>query len=1198
MDNENLFDEFGNYIGPDPTTSLQRQPSAQGSDGDEHDADVMEEDFFPHQEGINFLNFTHNLLILPFFPIESRSIMADIVLYEDKKHFLSTHEVYGSRVETLVQEEDTQPLSEPIIAPERTIRFEHLINSPDDNMEGLLSTFPPIYDPSYLHGLMMSSPGGTERIRNVAILGHLHHGKSSLLDLLISFAHPELPRMEDGSPPQYMDRFFLERDRMITLVSKPITLLLPTAPLTATGGGSHNMILNLMDTPGHPDFKDEAYTALRFSDGIILVVDVVEGMLLGTEMALRKSLSARLPIILVLNKMERLWMECKLPPIDAYHKIKHVIEEINTFVNRELGTNGRDDNRNGFANVNNGSGKAQSTIMFSPEKGNVLFASTQSGWIFSLESFCQAVYLCRPIKGSSSSLLGRETAKEMSLRLWGDVYYDEKEGVFTKNSRLRSNNHGNSAPPLKRSFITLILEPLYKIYTQIVGEDKPILKGTIEQLGIRLKEKEYGLNTKMVLYLVMTRFLSSFKGSNSLLGNAGNQSTKKDGRTTIYSCAPSLVSAIEKFIPSPIEASFNHLVRFYHPSITNKNNRDNDNDNNLAISNTLRPYYKMTDLMKTDATNGILLAWMGKTYPHGDGGKMECLVRIFSGTLKMGQTIRIINGEREGEDFHIPNSMSNFSQFQPSGIITLDRRLGVELFLPGGRYRLRVDSVPAGSWALLSYPTAILKTNLSEGNKWKALAALYKSATIVDASLSEPSHTPSFLPLITTKDISSVIKVAIEPVHPKDLPRMKDAIDLMLRTMPALGLRIEDNGEISLLGVGELMLDCTLHDLRKIYSNIVTTDTIMNGTIPNNVNVNDSTVTTFQDLELKVSDPVVLFRETVGESSYVASFATSSNGKCRLTLLAEPLDPPELVEALSSGSLPFPSNWKELSKGKTDDDEEELARILQYQYNWDILAARSVLAFGPDPLIGSNILLDDILDSSKKELLKKMLDPIIVGFRLACNAGPLCEEPMRGILFKLIDVHLEGPSGSGSSSGGSILAQTGQITAAMRKACHAAFLTAQPRMMEPIAMVEILATNQDCLEPVYTLLGKRRGHVLQEIPRPGTPFYQLRALIPFLDSFGFETDVRIHTQGMASVLLHHEPSHHWQVIPGDPLDRTLKPIPLEPSPAPVLARDCMLKVRRRRGLGEDINLKVYLEEAMLEELVREETISGIKGLDI
>ena len=88
-----------------------------------------------------------------------------------------------------------------------------------------------------------------------------------------------------------------------------------------------------------------------------------------------------------------------------------------------------------------------------------------------------------------------------------------------------------------------------------------------------------------------------------------------------------------------------------------------------------------------------------------------------------------------------------------------------------------------------------------------------------------------------------------------------------------------------------------------------------------------------------------------------------------------------------------------------------------------------------------------------------------------------------------------------------------------------------------------------------------RGHVSQDAPVPGSPIYTIKAFLPAIDSFGFETDLRNHTQGQAFCL---SVFHHWQIVPGDPLDKSILIRPLEQQPANHLAREFMVKTRRRK----------------------------------
>lgn len=220
-------------------------------------------------------------------------------------------------------------------------------------------------------------------------------------------------------------------------------------------------------------------------------------------------------------------------------------------------------------------------------------------------------------------------------------------------------------------------------------------------------------------------------------------------------------------------------------------------------------------------------------------------------------------------------------------------------------------------------------------------------------------------------------------------------------------------------------------------------------------------------------------------------------------MIAEPLEK-GLAEDIENETVQI--NW----------NRKKLGEFFQTKYDWDILAARSIWAFGPNHT-GSNILVDDTLPSEvDKSLLNTVKDSIVQGFQWASREGPLCEEPIRNVKFKILDAAI---SNEPAARGG------GQIIPTSRRVAYSAFLMATPRLMEPYYFVEVLAPA-DCVPGVYTVLAKRRGHITQDIPVAGSPLYTVKAFIPAIDSFGFETDLRTHTQGQAFCL---SVFHHWQV---------------------------------------------------------------------
>ena len=87
-------------------------------------------------------------------------------------------------------------------------------------------------------------------------------------------------------------------------------------------------IFNLVDTPGHPCFCDEVTAGFRISDGVILVIDCIEGVTFYVEKLIKEAIKQKLKIVVVLNKLDRLVLELKLPPADAYFKLKHTLDDL------------------------------------------------------------------------------------------------------------------------------------------------------------------------------------------------------------------------------------------------------------------------------------------------------------------------------------------------------------------------------------------------------------------------------------------------------------------------------------------------------------------------------------------------------------------------------------------------------------------------------------------------------------------------------------------------------------------------------------------------------------------------------------------------------------------------------------------------------------------------------------------------------
>ncbi|CAM8958273.1 unnamed protein product [Rhodiola kirilowii] len=618
--------------------------------------------------------------------------------------------------------------------------------------------------------------------------------------------------------------------------------------LVLEDSNSKSYLCNVMDTPGHVNFSDEMTAALRLADGAVLIVDAAEGVMVNTERAIRHAIQERLPIVLVINKVHRLITELKLPPKDAYHKLRHTLEVINSHIAAASSTTG-------------------TTQILDPAAGNVL-----------------------------------------TISALGDIYYHHDTRCFKKK------------PPAsggERSFVEFDLEPLYKIYNQVIGEHKRSVETTLAEFGVVLANAAYKLNPRPLLRLACSSVFGSASGFTDML---------------------------VQHIPSAKEAAQRKIDHIY----------TGPKDSTI--------YKAMIDC----DPSGPLMVNITKLYPKADCSTFDAFGRVFSGEEK------------------------------------------AKLWVYQARYRIPISKAPPGSWVLI------------EGID----ASIMKTATICNMEYDENVYI--FRPLLF--NTLSLVKTATEPLNPSELPKMVEGLRKISKSYPLAITKVEESGEHTILGTGELYLDSIMKDLRELYS----------------------------EVEVKVADPVVSFCETVVESSSMKCFAETPNKKNKITMIAEPLE-----------------------RGLAEDIENGVVSI-----DW------SIWAFGPDKQ-GPNILLDDTLSSEvDKSLLNVVKDSIVQGFRWGAREGPLCDEPIRNI-----------------------------------------------------------QTPTDYLH----------GHVTADVPQPGTPAYIVKPFLPVIESFGFETDLRYHTQGQAFYLSVFD---HWAIVPGDQLDKSIVLRPLEPAPFQHLAREFMVKTRR------------------------------------
>jgi len=348
--------------------------------------------------------------------------------------------------------------------------------------------------------------------------------------------------------------------------------------------------------------------------------------------------------------------------------------------------------------------------------------------------------------------------------------------------------------------------------------------------------------------------------------------------------------------------------------------------------------------------------------------------------------------------------------------------------------------------------------------------------------------------------VSPVVRVAVEPKDPQHLPKLVEGLKRLAKSDPMVLTLTEESGEHIVAGAGELHLEICLKDLEEDHAGI----------------------------PLKKSDPVVSYRETVKEESDRTCLSKSPNKHNRLFFKCVNM-PEGLPEDIDDGKVTARQEVK------------ERARYLADTYDYEVGEARKIWCFGPDGT-GPNMITDV---SKGVQYLNEIKDSVVAGFQWATKEGVLCDENMRGIRFNVHDVTLHADA---IHRGG------GQIIPTARRVLYACCLTANPRLMEPVYLVEIQCP-QDATGGIYSCLNRRRGHITEETTVEGTPMVHVKAFLPVNESFGFTADLRSQTQGKAFPQCVFD---HWQTMEDDPLEDNSK------SNAIVLA------TRKRKGLKEQV----------------------------
>jgi len=805
-------------------------------------------------------------------------------------------------------------------------------------------------------------------IRNMSVIAHVDHGKSTLTDSLVAKAG--IIAAAKAGETRATDTRKDEQERCITIKSTAISMFFDMdakdlefvkqeRAKKPDGSLETGFLINLIDSPGHVDFSSEVTAALRVTDGALVVVDCVSGVCVQTETVLRQAIAERIRPVLFMNKMDRALLELQLEQEEFYQTFQRIVENVNVIV----ATYCDDDGPMGVVRVD-------------VNNGSVGFGSGLHGWAFTLKQFAEMY----------ASKFGVDVDKMMK-KLWGESFFNPKTKKWSKT---KDNDN-------KRSFCMYVLDPIYMVFDAIMNFKKEQTEKLLTKLTTAsgkmvkdvLKHEEKEMEGKPLMKAVMRNWLPA--------GEA-------------------MFQMIVIHLPSPVTAQRYRAELLY----------EGPHDDLACMG------------IKNCDSTAPLMMYISKMVPTSDKGRFYAFGRVFSGKIATGMKARIM-----GPNF-VPGKKEDL----------YEKSIQRTILMMGGRVEA-IEDVPAGNiCGLVGVDQFLVKTGT---------ITTFKEA-----------HNMKVMKF----SVSPVVRVAVEPKNPADLPKLVEGLKRLSKSDPMVQCFIEESGEHIIAGAGELHLEICLKDLEEDHAQI----------------------------PLKKSDPVVSYRETVSEESSIMCLSKSPNKHNRLFMKAVPM-PDGLAEDIDDGKV------------NPRDDFKIRGRYLADTYEYDITEARKIWCFGPDTN-GPNLMIDC---TKGVQYLNEIKDSVVAGFQWASKEGVLCDENLRATRFNLYDVALHADA---IHRGG------GQIIPTARRVLYACMLSAEPRLMEPVYQVEIQCP-ENAVGGIYGVLNRRRGHVFEEAQTPGTPMFVVKAYLPVNESFGFTADLRSNTGGQAFPQCVFD---HWQIMPGDPLD--------------------------------------------------------------
>lgn len=319
-------------------------------------------------------------------------------------------------------------------------------------------------------------------IRNMSVIAHVDHGKSTLTDTLVVKAG-SLSVEKSGS--RFTDTRADEQERGITIKSTAISMQFKLKERSFNTflkekTDENHFLINLIDSPGHVDFSSEVTAALRVTDGALVVVDCIEGICVQTETVLRQAIIEKIKPILCLNKLDRSLLELQEEPVVLAKSLRNTLESFNATVMKFK----VDDEKEGDFKLD----------LLDPAKLEVSFCSGLQGWGFTLRQFVEFYAESFGIQDNPALMT------KLQGNLWKHNCYYSTTDPFDRNGKF-----SKTGSPESLAFVVFVLNPIYRVRDLCKAGDKQGIIDFLKKYKTEFKDSELGTNTDKALFKIVMR---------------------------------------------------------------------------------------------------------------------------------------------------------------------------------------------------------------------------------------------------------------------------------------------------------------------------------------------------------------------------------------------------------------------------------------------------------------------------------------------------------------------------------------------------------------------------------------------------------------------------------------------------------------------------------------------------------------------